>query len=151
MARLNKQEEELKINALWIEYEYFKSKGIDAPSYDMVTERANKRIEILECNYPIGTRTLAQSKNIRLIELREAIKCSKNKVTKLKALVPRDISIKIEQLYSSLEANALLAKKVEELENRLKNKEAVLYQKEIRIKELSQEIIQLRCLRANYE
>ena len=143
-GRLTKEEEELKINALWIAYEKYISEGNDTPSQDMVTEQANKREEIKACNTPIGKKTLASSKNKRIKELRETMNSKKNKVSELKSLAPTELSTKIEQLHSSLEANAILAQKIENLEKRLRNKDEALEEKEIRITKLSKEIESLR-------
>ncbi len=144
MARLTKEEEELKADALWIEYEKYIAKGNDTPSQDMVTEKANKREEIKACNAPIGEKTLASSKNKRIKKLRETMSSKKNKVAELKSLAPTELSTKIEQLHSSLEVNAILAQKIENLEKRLINKDEALDGKETRITELSKEIGNLR-------
>jgi len=143
-GRLTKEEENLKVNALWIAYEEFIAEGNDTPSQDMVTEKANKRKEIKACSTPIGKKTLASSKNKRIRKLREVMNSKKNKVSELKSLAPTELSTKIEQLHSSLEANAILAQKIENLEKRLKNKDEALDEKEIRISELSKEIESLR-------
>jgi predicted RNase H-like nuclease (RuvC/YqgF family) len=143
-GRLTKEEEELKINALWIAYEKYISEGNDTPSQDMVTEQANEREEIKACNTPIGKKTLASSKNKRIKKLRETMNSKKNKVSELKSLAPTELSTKIEQLHSSLEANAILAQKIENLEKRLRNKDEALEEKEIRITKLSKEIESLR-------
>lgn len=143
-GRLTKEEENLKVNALWIAYEKYISEGNDTPSQDMVTEQANKREEIKACNAPIGKKTLASSPNERIKELRETMSSKKNKVSELKSLAPTELSTKIEQLQSSLEANAILAQKIENLEKRLRNKDEALDEKEIRITKLSKEIESLR-------
>ncbi len=144
MARLSKEEEKLKADALWMAYEKYISEGYDTPSQDMVTEKANKQAEIKACKTPIGAKTLASSKNERIKELRETMSSKKSKVSELKSLAPTELSTKIEQLQSSLEVNATLAQKIENLEKRLKNKDAALDEKEIRITELSKEIESLR-------
>jgi len=144
MPRLSKEEEALKIQALWTSYEEFLDEGIDTPSYDQVTNRANQQQEVRACSQLIGAKTLAQSKNKQLIKLREAIKSKKTKVAELKTLAPTELSIKIEQLHSSLQANAILAEKIENLEKRLENKTRMLEQKETHILEFSTEISKLR-------
>ncbi len=144
MARLTKEEEKLKADALWKAYAKYISEGNDTPSQDMVRDWANKYEEIKACDTPIGAKTLAQSKNKRIVELRETMNSKKNKVAELKSLVPTELSTKIEQLHSSLEANAILALKIENLERRLKNKDAMMNIKENRINELLNEVKKLR-------
>ena len=78
MPRLTKKEEEIKANALWLAYEKYKSKGIDVPSHEMITELANSFDEIKKCNKSIGKKTLAQSKNEKIKNLRSHLKKKEN-------------------------------------------------------------------------
>jgi hypothetical protein len=144
MANLTKVERELKADALWAAYKEYLEKGNDTPSQDMVTDRANEREEIKACDEPIGAKTLAQSKNPRIKKLRETMNSNKEKVKNLKDIAPTELSIKIEQLHSSLEANAKLAQIIETLKKRLLRKDERLEEKEVRIIELSEEIGRLR-------
>ena len=144
MANLTKAERKLKADALWAAYGEYLEEGNDFPSQDMVTARANERDEIKACDEPIGTKTLAQSKNSHIKELRETMNHKKERLTALKAIAPTELSIKIEQLHSSLAVNTLLAEKIESLNRRLKNKDDALEKKDNRIFELSNEIRRLR-------
>lgn len=144
MARLTRKEVDLKIDALEIADEEFVAEGNDEPSYDQITDRANKREEIKACKEPIGAKTLAQSKNKRIVKLREKIQSRKRKISELKAYAPTELTIKIEQLHSSLEGNSILAKKLEESDKKLKRRDEMLEDKDIIISNLSKEIEMLR-------
>lgn len=144
MGNLTKAERKLKADALWAAYEEYLEEGNDTPSQDMVTDRANKRDEIKACDTPIGAKTLTQSDNVRIKELRETMNSNKEKVTDLKAIAPTELSVKMEQLHSSLQANTILAQMIESLKNRLKRRDERLEEKETRIIELSEEVGRLR-------
>ncbi len=115
------------------------------PSFDDITVKANQSDEIrFSKEGKIGDKTLLQSKNKDIKVLRERIQSDKKDIAELKAIAPTELSIKIEQLHSSLQANNILANKVENRDKRLRNKDKALDEKDIRITELSKEIARLR-------
>ncbi len=115
------------------------------PSFEDIIYEANKFDAVrLSKEGKIGDKTLLQSNNKDIKALRERIQSDKKKIVDLKVIAPNELFIKIEQLHSSLEANAILALKIENLEKRLKNKDEALEGKETRITKLSKEIERLR-------
>lgn len=115
------------------------------PSFRKITEKANGYDFIVNSvEGKIGDKTLESSKSSDISILRERIKSEKSDFTNLAEQMPTELSIRNEELQSSLESNVLLAQEIERLENTIENKNRTIAQNNKHIEDLENEIRRLR-------
>jgi uncharacterized coiled-coil protein SlyX len=145
-GRPNNERQNLIYIALKNAYEKLREKDKNSfPSWKEISEEANKNKLII--NSPIGKigdKTLEQSKNSQILDLRQRIKDDKELFGKIADQIPSQLSIRNEELKSSLEANVLLAAELEQMEKTVENKNNIIDEFHRRIVDYEQEIGRLR-------
>jgi hypothetical protein len=145
MPRLSKEEQRVKIEAAWDEFEKIRitaaDKGVNEFTWEQFVNRINKREDILQFKTGISPSTLKQPKTDELKILKKEIDefCKNFSITK--SMVPDLVK---EQLNSSLAANYVLTEKIENLTQKLKAKDVQLKIADNRIIQLLDTINQLR-------
>lgn len=131
-GRPTPERQNLMLAALEKAYETLREKNkASFPSWREITDEANTYEFIKDSTEgKIGDKTLEQSTTPKIKTLRERIKDERKLFEKIKAQMPTALSIRTEELQSSLEANALLAQDIERLEKTIENKNNSIIEKD---------------------
>lgn len=115
------------------------------PTWIAITNHANKDKSIK--NSPegkIGDKTIEQSKNPKIVALRQRIKDDKELFEQIADQMPSELSVRNKELKSSIEANVLLVQELEQKEKTIENKNNHIDELNTRIADYEIEIRRLR-------
>ena len=145
MPRLSKEEQRVKMEAAWSEFEKIRitaaEKGVNEFIWERFVVSINNREDVQQFKTGISPSTLKQPKTPELKALKKEIDefCKNFSITK--AMVPDLVK---EQLNSSLSDNYILTEKIESLPQKVKDKDMQLKMADNRITQLLETINQLR-------